>query len=87
MLFKGHSLHNARSAGTSEKARQKVNEKLLLWADTVFAMERRHKELLKQRFPSIIAQKYVVLLDIIDKYQFGDEELVKILKEKLDEYL
>ena len=87
MLFKGHSLHNARSAGTSEKATQKVNEKLLLWADAVFVMERRHKELLKQRFPSIIAQKYVVLLDIIDKYQFGDEELVKILKEKLDEYL
>jgi predicted protein tyrosine phosphatase len=87
ILFKNHAVHNARSAGTSEKARIKVNEKLLLWADVIFVMERRHKQLLKNRFSSAIAEKKVIVLDIEDNYRFGDEELVEILKEKLSGYL
>ena len=87
MLFKNHPIHNARSAGTSEKARIKVNEKLLLWAEVVFVMERRHKQLLKERFPSALAKKELVILEIEDDYRFGDDELVEILKEKLAGYL
>jgi len=80
-------MHQARSAGTSEKARIKVNEKLLAWADWIFVMERRHRDLLKQRFPSAIAGKSVVVLDIEDNYQFGEEELVELLSEQLEDYL
>jgi len=86
-LFKNHQVHAARSAGTSEKARIKVNEKLLLWADVVFVMERKHKQLLKQRFPSVIDQKELIVLDIEDEHQFGDPELIDMLKEKLADYL
>ena len=73
MLFKKHPVHKARSAGTSEKARIKVNEKLLLWADVIFVMERRHKQLLKERFPSPVAKKELIILEIEDDYHFGDE--------------
>ena len=86
-LFKNHPVHEARSAGTSEKARIRVNEKLLLWADVIFVMERRHKQLLNKRFPSILIEKQLVVLEIEDDYQFGDEELVDTLKEKLKAYL
>jgi predicted protein tyrosine phosphatase len=73
MPFHNHPLHIARSAGTSGKARIKVNEKLLNWADIIFVMERRHKALLKERFPQAIASKEIIVLDIKDNYQFGDE--------------
>jgi predicted protein tyrosine phosphatase len=87
LLFKNHPVHQARSAGTSDKARIKVNEKLLNWANVVFVMERRHSELLKQRFPKAIAGKELIVLDIEDDYQFGDPELVEILKDKLEGHL
>ena len=87
MLFNTHQIHTARSAGTSEKARIKVNEKMLSWADVIFCMERRHKQLLQQRFPLILGGKQLIVLDIEDNYPFGDAELVAILKEKLGVYL
>jgi len=87
MLFKNHPDHQARSAGTSDKARIKVNEKLLAWADVIFVMERRHKQRLNQRFPLILMEKTLIVLDIEDDYRFGDEELIGILKEKLNNYL
>jgi predicted protein tyrosine phosphatase len=87
ILFKNHPIHQARSAGTSEKARIKVNQKLIDWADVVFVMEPMHKELLKQRFAFSIAQKQLIVLDIEDNYQFGNTELVEILKNALVAYL
>jgi predicted protein tyrosine phosphatase len=85
MLFKNHPVHQARSAGTSDKARVKINQKLMDWADMVFVMERKHKDLLKQRFA--FADKELIVLHIPDDYQYGDPELVEILKTALEEYL
>ena len=80
-------MHAARSAGTSDKARVKVNAKLIDWADVVFVMEYRHKEILKERFAMGLAGKKIVVLDIEDNYPFGDAELVEILKLALIGYL
>jgi len=85
LLFKNHLVHQARSAGTSDKARIKVSQKLVDWADVVFAMERKHRDLLKLRFD--LAEKIIVVLDIEDNYQFNDPELIAILQERLSEYL
>jgi predicted protein tyrosine phosphatase len=85
MLFKNHPIHNARSAGTSDRARIKVNQKLIDWADVVFVMELKHKELLKRRFD--LAQKQLIVLDIEDNYRFRDAELIEILKNELAAYL
>ena len=85
MLFKNHPVHNARSAGTSDKAKVRVNQKLVDWADVIFVMEPKHKDLLKQRFP--LTGKELIVLDIEDNYRFGDAELVGILKGALGDYL
>ena len=85
LLFKNHPLHQARSAGTGEQARIKVNHKLLDWADVIFVMERKHRDILKQRFD--LTAKELVVLDIEDDYQFNDPELVGILRVALVEYL
>jgi predicted protein tyrosine phosphatase len=86
-LFKNHAIHKARSAGTSDKARIKVNQKLIDWADVIFVMELKHKELLKQRHILNITCKSLVVLDIEDIYPYGDADLVKILKRALEDYL
>jgi len=87
LLLKNNLLHEARSAGTSQKARVKINQRLIGWADVIFVMERKHKEIIKQNFPSAINDKPIVVLDIADDYSFGDEELVNLLKTALAEYL
>jgi len=87
LLFKNHPVHQARSAGTSDKARIKVNPKMVAWADVIFVMERKHQQILKQRFPEDIGGKTLEVLDIEDDYQFNDPELIVILKASLHNYL
>ncbi len=86
-LFKNHAVHMARSAGTSEKARVRINQKLMDWADVIFVMEQKHRTILKDRFPLASTRKQIIVLDIEDIYPFGDEELVTILKGSLEKYL
>ena len=87
LLFKNHPAHNAKSAGTSERARIKLNQKLIAWADVIYVMERKHKELLRLRFAEAICDKKIEVLNIPDKYSFQDPELIDILKSALAEYL
>lgn len=85
LLFKNSSSHNARSCGTSDGARIRASQKLLNWADVIFVMERKHKELLTQRY--LISDKQLVVLDIEDNYRFGDLELIAILRASLEKFL
>ena len=84
-LFKGHQLHHARSAGTSDKARIKLNQKLVEWADVLFVMEYKHRDIIKQKFDA--RHKPVVVLNIADEYQFNDPELIVILQTALANYM
>ena len=87
LLFKDHPLHQARSAGTSERARIRVTEKLINWADVIFVMEYRHKAILKQNFLSAIGKKTITVLEIEDNYRFNAPELIEILLISLQDYL
>lgn len=87
LLFKDHPIYHARSAGTSHKARIRVNEKLLNWADEIFVMEYRHKEILKEQFAHALRNKPIKVLDIEDNYRFNDPELIAILTVSLSAYL
>jgi predicted protein tyrosine phosphatase len=87
LLFKNHPLHAARSAGTSNKARIKVNQKMIDWADVIFLMERKHQQRLKMLFAVTLDQKPLIVLDIEDNYPYNDPELIEILKTTLVDYL
>jgi predicted protein tyrosine phosphatase len=78
---------NVRSAGTSPKARKTVNAKDLLWAETIFVMEYKHKDRLKAQFNRVLQHKKIIVLDIPDEYQYMDEVLVELLKESVEGYL
>jgi len=86
-LFKRLDGYEVRSAGTAESARVRVNEKLLVWADIIFVMERDHKKRLQQKFSSDVLNKEMIVLDIPDEYQYMDEALVEILNETILPYL
>ena len=84
-LFKNHPVHTARSAGTNNHARIHVNQKMINWADVLFVMERKHRDIISERF--IISNQPVIVLEIPDDYQFGDPELIEILQISLINYL
>lgn len=55
------------------------------WADHIFVMEYRHRDLIKQNFR--LNGKALTVLNIEDIYPFNDPELVEILQASLAEYL
>lgn len=75
-IFKNHPQHKARSAGTSSKARIVVKEAMIRWADLIFVMEKRHRQLLLDRFE---IDKKIIVLNIPDEYQFMDAELIEMI--------
>ena len=85
-IFAGIVGFHVRSAGTAESARIKVTEGLLGWADVVVVMEKRHKELLRQKFPESLEGRKFICLFIADDFEFMDEALVNALREKMREH-
>jgi predicted protein tyrosine phosphatase len=86
-LYSGAAGIRARSAGLSDLARVQLTEELLDWADTVFVMDQRLQRLLRRRFATALTSKELVCLDVPDDFQFGQSELVAILRERLTPYL
>lgn len=86
-VFKADQSHQFKSAGTENEARIKINEKLINWADLIFVMEKRHKQRLHDKFGELLIGKKTIILDIEDKYQYMDEELIETLKASVTPYL
>ena len=86
-IFKGRPGIQTRSAGTENSARIRVSEKMLIWADLIFVMEKKHKIRLIEKFSSVGSGKKIVVLDIPDEYQFMDAELIDALTASVEPYL
>ncbi|MGB6743883.1 MAG: phosphotyrosine protein phosphatase [Terracidiphilus sp.] len=85
--FSAYENTEALSAGVNPDAENAVSADLIEWADLVFAMERTHRSKLQQRFGSLLREKRVIVLNIPDDYGYMDQELVRILEEKVTPYL
>jgi predicted protein tyrosine phosphatase len=86
-MFKGSQTVDARSAGTSPKARVRINDKHVRWADIIFAMEKQHCRQIIERLGDHLDGKRIVVLHIPDSYQFMDEALIGVLRDKLAPHL
>src|SRR5215510_8343749 len=73
---------DVRSAGTSEDALVRVNQRMLEWADIIFTMDAEQRREMARMFPGHAALDRIVCLDIQDKYDFLDPELVALLRER-----
>jgi len=86
-IYKNHPDHQVRSAGTAQSARVKTNAKLIIWAEIIFVMEKKHKQRIIERFPEETCDKEIITLDIPDEYQYMDEDLIEELNAKVADYL
>jgi protein-tyrosine phosphatase len=86
-IYKTSQVHIAKSAGTEPSARIKLTAKLIIWADIIFAMEKKHKERMREKFPFESEGKKIAVLNIPDEYQYMVEELVESIKLSVSPYL
>ena len=78
---KDPSLH-VLSAGTGVDALVRVNQRMLEWADVIFIMDDDQRRDLTRMFPGDPALSRLICLDILDRYDFLDPELVTLLRER-----
>jgi predicted protein tyrosine phosphatase len=75
------------SAGLGNDANLSVSPELLAWADTIFVMEKAHKNKLSKKFRAYLNGKRVICLDIPDEYEYMQPELVRLLESKAGKFL
>lgn len=71
------------SAGLAVDAETPLDADQLVWADLVVAMEARHVRQLRRRYGRLLAGKRVVSVDIPDRYDFMQPELVALLERRV----
>ncbi|HET6227930.1 MAG TPA: protein tyrosine phosphatase [Bacteroidia bacterium] len=76
---------NTRSAGTEPSAKIRLSAKMIIWADIIFVMEKRHKQRILEKFEFESSGKEIVVLNIPDDYQFMDPELIEEIKAGVDQ--
>jgi len=86
-IWKKHPNYNARSSGTSPKAKKTISPADIRWADIIFVMEKKHKNRLISEFTRLLEYKPLYVLDIPDEYQYMDDELVAELEIKVNTVL
>ena len=82
---------NFMSGGTNIKICEKegtnpLTEEMLIWADLIFVMENKHRELIKQHTSNKFGNK-IIVLGIQDIYKYYQKELIDIMVEKATKYL
>ena len=86
-IYKNSSEYNVKSAGTEDSARIKINSKLIIWAQIIFVMEKKHNEKLLEKFFTEISNKKMIILDIPDIYKYMDKELIEEIKTSISAYI
>jgi predicted protein tyrosine phosphatase len=79
-------LHVA-AAGIDSRAEHAVSAQLVQWADIVFVMEDVQRNKLVQRFSEALRGKQIVSLDIPDRYEYMEPQLIRLLKTATVPYL
>ncbi|WP_417387076.1 low molecular weight protein tyrosine phosphatase family protein [Gimesia sp.] len=75
------------SAGLNRDSQTPVTPDLLTWADLIFVMEPVHRQKLSKRFNQYLKDTRIVCLDIADKYEFMDSDLIAELERKVRKHL
>ncbi|WP_447640867.1 MULTISPECIES: low molecular weight protein tyrosine phosphatase family protein [Chitinophagaceae] len=86
-IYKSRQGISVKSAGTEPSAKIRVSSKLVLWADLIFVMEKKHKLRLMDMFSVEVKNKKIIILDIEDEYEYMNPELIDMIKISVDPYL
>ncbi|HEV8600561.1 MAG TPA: hypothetical protein VGQ69_14470 [Gemmatimonadales bacterium] len=86
-IFSEDSRLEVRSAGVDSDATVQVTRELLEWADVIFVMERRQRNLVHQRFADLYRAKPIICLYIPDEYALMDPALIELLRTRVAPHL
>jgi len=86
-VFLRHPRIECMSAGLNHDADNPLTPELLLWAELIFVMEKKHRSRLSARFKRYLGGKRIVCLDIPDNYEFMDPALVRLLEARVPRFL
>lgn len=76
-----------KSAGLAKQATVLLTIELLEWADLIFVMEKRQRNIIQSRFKEVYRRKRIICLYIPDDFEFMDPELISLLEERVTPYL
>ncbi len=82
-IFSGKPGFEVESAGVSPDADVPLTGELIEWAEILFVMEAIHRTKMKQKFPRELRGKRVICLGIADDYEYMDEGLIRLLRERV----
>jgi len=71
-----------RSAGFNKDSESVLAEDDIDWADTILVMERAHLKRIRKLFSDALEGRKLASLDIPDRYQYMDPELIEIIERK-----
>ncbi|MEK6287715.1 MAG: phosphotyrosine protein phosphatase [Acidobacteriota bacterium] len=86
-VFSGRPQLEVKSAGVGKQATVPVTTELLEWADLIFVMEKRQRNIIHSAFKEIYLRKRIICLYIPDQFELMDPELVQLLEERVTPYL
>lgn len=86
-VFSAYPGIQAIGAGTGAHAQTPISRGLIEWADIILVMEKHHQDEVARRYKDALKGKRLVCLDIPDHYEFMQPELIKLLKERVPEYV
>jgi predicted protein tyrosine phosphatase len=76
-----------RSAGVDPDATVPVTRELVEWAELVFVMEKRQRNIIRKRYPDLYQSRPIVCLYIPDEYEYLDPALETLLRQRVAAYL
>ncbi|PKP17311.1 MAG: protein-tyrosine-phosphatase [Bacteroidetes bacterium HGW-Bacteroidetes-21] len=82
-IFKNDQRFKIRSAGLSSKSERVLNEKDILWADLIFVMDNGQRNRVWRNYLDIKIPP-IEVLEIDDNYEYLDEELISLLKDRIN---
>lgn len=86
-VFRDDPRLDVRSAGVDREATVRVTRELLEWADLIFVMEKRQRNIVHKKFRDIHQRKSIICLYIPDRYEFMDPALIRLLRETVAVHL
>jgi len=86
-VFSSYEGVEAIGAGTNSDAKTPVSGDLIEWADTIFVMEKTHKNKISKKYRALLKGKRLVVLDIPDVYESMQPELIQLIKSKVAKLL
>ena len=75
------------SAGTAADSETPLSADLIEWAQIIFAMENHHRNKILKRYGKPLGKKRLIVLQILDDYDYMNPELITLLKTKVSRYL